>query len=84
MKAYSYNNETMEYICPYDCQLDTVRSAAEGKDIYLLPADATWTAPPEFDQKIQRAIYNPGMDEWTVEEKPEDLLLEEPDKPEVV
>lgn len=77
MQAYSYNNETMEYIGPYQCQLDPVRSAVEGKEIYLLPADATWTAPPQFDPATQRAIYSPDTDSWRVEELPPEPEPEE-------
>lgn len=46
MKAYMYSTTTNEYLEPVPCFPDPVRSRKEGSEIYLLPANATFTAPP--------------------------------------
>lgn len=68
MQAYSYNSETMEYAGPADCQLDPIRSQREGREVYLLPGDSTWTAPPAFDPETQKAKWT--GEAWEVEEIP--------------
>lgn len=68
MQAYSYNGENGEYIGKTNCQIDPVRSEREGRAIYLLPANATWEAPPPFDLETQRVVW--GKNVWTVVEVP--------------
>lgn len=68
MQAYSYDNEG-RYTGPYECQLDPMATKRTGKAVYLLPADATWTAPPEYDPETERAVWN--GESWTVEALPE-------------
>ena len=46
MKAYMYSTTTHEFIETVPCFPDPVRSRIEGRGVYLLPANATFTAPP--------------------------------------
>lgn len=45
MNVYKYDELTKEYTGVETAQLDPLESKAQGKDIYLLPANATFTAP---------------------------------------
>lgn len=44
-KAYLFDETTKEYKSEVNAQLDPLESAKAGKDIYLLPANATWDKP---------------------------------------
>ena len=46
MQAYSYSITTHEFLEPVPCFPDPVRSRVEGREVYLLPANATFTEPP--------------------------------------
>ena len=47
MIAYRYDENFM-YVGVQPCQRDPIASAKAGKEIYLLPAQCTHTAPPEL------------------------------------
>ena len=68
MNAYSYN-DNMEYIGSVACQKDPVRSEKEKRDVWLLPANSTFTAPPDFDPETQKAVWD--GEAWHVEALPE-------------
>lgn len=46
MQAYMYSPTTHEFLESVLCFPDPVRSRMEGREVYLLPANATFTAPP--------------------------------------
>lgn len=46
MQAYMYSITTHEFLEPVPCFPDPVRSRKEGREVYLLPANATFTEPP--------------------------------------
>lgn len=46
MQAYMYSPTTHEFLETVPCFPDPVRSRMEGREVYLLPANATFTAPP--------------------------------------
>ena len=46
MQAYMYSTTTHEIIETVPCFPDPVRSRIEGREVYLLPAHATFTEPP--------------------------------------
>ena len=46
MQAYMYSITTKEFLAPVPCFPDPVRSRIEGREVYLLPANATFMAPP--------------------------------------
>lgn len=46
MIAYRYDDKFL-YVGVQSCQRDPIASAKAGKEIFLLPAQCTYTAPPE-------------------------------------
>lgn len=46
MQAYMYSATTHEFLEPVPCFPDPVRSRIEGREVYLLPANSTFTEPP--------------------------------------
>lgn len=48
-KAYLFDEKTKEYKSEVNAQLDPLESVRAGKDIYLLPANATWDEPTVKD-----------------------------------
>lgn len=67
MVAYSYNEETMEYIGTQDCQLDPLETEKAGHEIWLLPANCTWEKPLE-EKEGYKVKWN--GEEWKYEEIP--------------
>lgn len=57
MQAYMYSTTTHEFLEPVPCFPDPIRSQLEGRKVYLLPANATFTAPP-----AKRTGYTPIWD----------------------
>ena len=45
MRTYKYDHDTKEYLCSEDAFIDPLETEQQGKEIYLLPADSTFTAP---------------------------------------
>ncbi len=58
MKAYCYDKTTGQYVGIRECQIDPVRSEREGKDVYLLPGNSTFVAPPSYDAENQFPAWN--------------------------
>ena len=54
--AYLYDEKTKEYKSDVNAQLDPLESEQAGKDIYLLPANATWLKPTPKDGCV--AVWN--------------------------
>lgn len=75
MIAYTYNRSTGEYTGAYKAQLDPIRSKVEEKDIYLLPAYATWISPPNVDLENQQVMWN--GEKWIVKQKQETEMIDE-------
>lgn len=75
MIAYRYDDKFM-YVGVQPCQRDPIASAKAGKEIYLLPAQCTYTAPPE-----PKDGYNIvwGGEAWEYQEIPKEP---EPETPE--
>ena len=46
MQAYMYSITTHEFLESVPCFPDPIRSRMEGREVYLLPANATFTEPP--------------------------------------
>lgn len=56
MQAYIYSTTTHEFIETVPCFPDPVRSRIEGREVYLLPANATFTKPPA--KRGYTAVWN--------------------------
>lgn len=64
MNAYSYDNNG-KYIGIYDCQIDPIATRREGYNVYLLPANATFFEPPEYNIEMEIPVWNGKQ--WGVE-----------------
>ena len=75
MIAYRYDDKFM-YVGVQMCQRDPIASAKAGKEIYLLPANCTYTAPPE-----PKDGYNIvwGGEAWEYQEIPKEPEPEQPE-----
>lgn len=54
MNAYKYNEQTKEYIGTEEALLDPLETEQQEKEVYLLPANATFTAPPAEKEGFAR------------------------------
>lgn len=54
MNVYKYNEQTKEYISTEEALLDPLETKKQQKNIYLLPANATFTAPPAEKEGFAR------------------------------
>ena len=57
MQAYMYSATTHEFLEPVPCFPDPVRSRMEGREVYLLPANATF-AEPQAKRTGYTALWN--------------------------
>lgn len=80
MKAYLYDEETKEFISEVNAQIDPLESQIKGEDIYLLPANASFTPPLEEKEGFKVVFKG---DEWVYEEIPEPEPLPEPTREEL-
>ena len=46
MKIYLYDRDTKEYICGKNAFLDPLETKKQGKEVYLIPANAVLDEPP--------------------------------------
>jgi len=63
MKIYHYSQETGEFFRASDARQDPLETKKAGKPVYLLPAHATFDAPPTPGAK-QAAAYRDGA--WSL------------------
>lgn len=70
MKAYQYDSETKKYIGEIDRQIDPLESEAQGKEIWLMPANSTDIAPLEPKDGYD-VVFNGTGWEYKEIEKPE-------------
>ena len=69
MKAYHYDSETKKYIGEIDRQIDPLESQAQGKEIWLMPADSTDVVPPEAKEGYDIVFNGAG---WEYKETPKE------------
>jgi len=63
-KVYNYDPQTFEFIGDSIAQLDPLESEKKGKEIYLLPANATFTKAPSVKEN-EVAVFNPNTNRWS-------------------
>lgn len=51
MQAYLYHQETKEYIGPTELFIDPLETMKKGKNVYLMPSNATLKKPGEIPEK---------------------------------
>lgn len=49
MKAYKYDESTKIYLGEVNCQIDPIATQRAGEDVWLLPANCTFSAPLQRD-----------------------------------
>ena len=57
MKIYNYDSETKVYLSSQNADLDPEETKIQGKDIYLIPDNATTTRPPAAKENNVRVWY---------------------------
>ncbi len=67
MKIYHYDRATGIYIGESQARLDPLETAKQKANVYLLPAHATFTAPPIIPEGTQ-AVFASGK--WNLEDIP--------------
>lgn len=67
MIAYKYDSEK-KYLCEVGCQLDPLTSQAQGKDVWLLPANSTFEKPLK-EKEGYYVVWNGSS--WEYEKIPE-------------
>ena len=77
MIAYRYDDKFM-YVGVQMCQRDPIASAKAGKEIFLLPAQCTYTAPPE-PKEGYNIVW--GGEAWEYQEIPKEPETPEPPVP---
>lgn len=63
--CYDYSPHTLEFIREGHAQLDPLETEKAGKPVWLTPANATHTPPPEIPEG-KKAIYDPETDGWNL------------------
>lgn len=79
MKAYQYDSETKKYIGEIERQIDPLESLAQGKGIWLMPANSTDIVPPEAKDGYDIVFNGTGW-EYKEIEKPEPYVPTELEK----
>lgn len=74
MKVYFYDEITKEFTMSADALKDPLESKIQGKDVWLLPANATFDEPLQAKDGY-KVIYNNG---WVYEKLPEPEVTPEP------
>lgn len=78
MNVYKYNEDTKEYVRTEKAQLDPLETKKQQKNVYLLPANATFTEPPEAPEGFARVWNgeaweqvqdNRGVEYWMSKDK---------------
>lgn len=65
MKIYSYSYETKEFTESKEAQIDPLESMIAMKNIYLLPANATFTKPPDAGEN-EKQIWDEKNEKWYI------------------
>lgn len=78
MKAYQYHPETKKYIGEIDRQIDPLESQAQGKEIWLMPANSIDIVPLEPKDGYDVVFNGTGWEYKEIEKEPEPEPLPEP------
>ena len=77
MNVYKYDEKTKEYIGTEEALLDPLETEQQEKEVYLLPANATFTEPPEAQEGYvnvwngtvwEQVEDNRGVEYWMPED----------------
>lgn len=71
MKAYQYDSVTKKYLWEVDRQIDPLESQAQGKEIWLMPADSTDIVPLEPKDGYDVVFNGAGWEYKEIPKEPE-------------
>lgn len=80
MKAYQYDSETKKYLWEIDRQIDPLESEAQGKDVWLMPADSTDIVPLEPKDGYDVVFNGAGWEYREIPKEPEPYVPTELEK----
>lgn len=63
---YKYDPDTFEYLETQTAYIDPEETKVQGKNVYCLPAWATFTKPPKTS-KNEIAVFDSVSDDWIIE-----------------
>lgn len=69
MLVYRYDPETKKFLYSEPAMLDPLETQKAGKNIYLLPANCTFTEPPQ-EREGYNIVYDTKAAAWRYEEQP--------------
>ena len=69
MLVYRYDPETKIFLHTEPAMLDPLETEKAGENIYLLPANCTFTEPPE-PREGYNIVYDTQGEKWNYEEQP--------------
>ena len=69
MLAYRYNPETKIFLHSEPAMMDPLETQKAGKNIYLLPANCTFTEPLQ-EREGYNVVYDTKAAAWRYEEQP--------------
>ena len=72
MKVYLYDEKTKEYLYELEARIDPLESKKQGKDVWLQPANSTFTAPLSGKEGYL-VVYDNG---WQYKEILEEIPLQ--------
>ena len=78
MKAYQYDSVTKKYLWEVDRQIDPLESQAQGKEIWLMPANSTDIVPLEPKDGYDVVFNGTGWEYKEIPKEPEPEPLPEP------
>lgn len=64
MKVYFYDKDTFEFKREAEANIDPLETELKGEPVYMLPANATFTAPPEtgdYEVAVFEKIISAGL-----------------------
>ena len=65
MKVYFYDKDTFEFKREAEANIDPLETELKGEPVYMLPANATFTAPPETGD-YEVAVFEKDNKRWVV------------------
>jgi len=82
MKTYHYDSITREYIGSSDARLDPLEMEVNKKEVWLLPANATFDVPPDNEPGTMVIMTDTGWQVVDIPVPPEPEIIPEPEQTE--
>jgi hypothetical protein len=79
MRIYHYNRDTKEYICSTEAMLDPLELEINKKEVWMLPANATFEAPPDNEPGTMVVMAETGWQIVDIPVPPEPEVIPEPE-----